>query len=336
MPPTVLATVFNGAQVGVQSVFDTGVAANKKLLGLGMSRIMPRVAGGAEMFTGQGDKLPTQHTSFGGQHSEFDFSSLLSFNISCYPFASIINNSTPSADGTNGKKWEFSTALNAANAKALYTVEIGNATRAKRAINVSGQSLQLDMAKTVAPKMSGKLIGGKREDDVTITGSPQIITPVLVQPGNWNCKVANTQAALDAASVFALPIRATFNIPDVAGILYRMVSADTSFIARPERAIMPTLKFTGGDFDDDYADFIDALEDGSTRWFRFTNLGPVIAGAVPSQYKFELDYCGALTEPETPTEEEGAATNDWNFNNQYDGDAGFSFRITCINAMAAL
>lgn len=331
-----LPVVFNGLQLGSQSGIGTGaVAANKKILGLGTSRLMPKSQGGLG-FTGQGDKLQTAHVSPGAHWTEMDFNALLSYNLSCYIFASAIDDDTPSADGTNGKLWEFATSLNAANTKRYYTAEVGNPTRSKRAVDVSVQNFAIAMGKTVEPRISGKMIGGKRIDDVTITGGPTVLSPVLVQPGNWNVKVATAQSGLTGASVFPLAIKADFNVPDLAGTLFRMDSSDTSFAARPEKAIMPTLKFTGGDNDDDYADFVTAFEDGSTRWFRVSNAGAVIAGGVPSQYLFQLDFCGALIEPETPTTEQEAALNEWNFVNEYDGVAGFAFKLSLTNAMASL
>ena len=337
----VIPVVYKGLQIGLQSglLGDTaGVAANKRLLSLGVSRLQPRADGG-KMHTGQGNKLATGGHAPGKQWSEFGFEGLMTFNESVYILASGVVNPTVGTDGTNGKLWDFLYNLNAPDVKKYYTVEQGNSVRAYKAVDAGVNSFEIQMSKGDA-MLRGGFIGGLRQKGVTITASPQEINPKYLKPGNWDVYVGDSLAALDTAESggdkFVLPIKANLQVGDIAGTLFRMNSADPHFHARPEKQLAPKLTFTGGDDTGDYDEFADALDSFTTKWFRFLNLGDVIAGAVASQERLQIDFCAKAIAPETPEEEEGAALNTWAFENIYDPVAGFSLRIRAINTLAAL
>jgi hypothetical protein len=329
------STAYDGLQLGPQTVFGTGVAASKKILSLGTSKLKPKSKGGLS-FRGQGNKLPSAIVPPSAQWSELDYNGLLDFQAFPYLGCGVINNTTPSPDGTNGKKWEFAYSLNAPNTKKLYTVEIGASDRAKKAIDGFFNSMDIEMGREIVPTISGGMIAGKRQDDITITATPTELAPKIVSAATWNVYVASTQAGLDAASKFPMPLKAKFSIPQVALPRWRMNSSDPHYAGIVEQPLEPMLSFTTGDDDDDFATFLDDVDAGTLVWFRFVALGAAIAGAVASQEKWQLDGAFGLIEPESPEEEESQSENAFNFHNIYESVAGYSFKITDINTLASL
>ncbi len=334
----VLPVVYNSLQLGVQSLFGTGVPANKKVLGLGTGRIQPKSAGG-RVHRSPGEKLGTVAVPPPKQWSELPFEGPILYNAAPYIYCSAIKSVTPTPDGTNGKLWEFAYALENADAKQLYSVEVGNATRAKKMIDAAVVSFEMTMGKD-GSGISGNIIGGKRQDDITITASPTKLSPKIALDQSWDVYTANTQAGLDTAvsggTKFPLPIKAVFSVGDIQKVLYRMNSADTHYAAFVEQPLAPKLAFTCGDDDTDFAQFLATIDTGTPTWFRFLSLGQTIAGATPSQEKIQLDVCAVPVTPETPEEMEGAALNRFDFDTVYDATAGFIFKISVVNQIATL
>jgi hypothetical protein len=295
---------------------------------------MPKSAGG-HTFRGQGNKAPTLAVPPGRQWSEVSIAGELDYQSFPYIGCNFIKDVTPTTDGTNGKLWTFAFALTGSDAIKYYTVEVGSSIRAKKAIDAFGSALTLTLS-DLESTISGTMILGKRTDDVTITAGPTSIQTAVVAPGRWDVKNAAAQADLTAASVFPLPVKATITYPSIRAPFFRMNSSDTHYIGVVELPIEPTLSITVGDDDADYAQLLDEIDSGTPTWWRFTNLGATIAGATPSQEKWEIDFCGSLIEPETPEEQDGAALNAFNFMGIYDATATFQSQISNINTLAAI
>lgn len=329
------AIVFKGAQLGVESAIGTAVAADKRLQSLGFSRIKP-MADGGEMFRAQGNKLPTVGIPPGEQWSEIDVEGRMTFNEMTYYLCSAIKNVSPSADGTNGKKWEWSPSLAAADTRKSYTYENGYSTKAQKVAGLIFDGLTLDMSRRDS-KISGGGLAGKRLTGQTMTGSPTEIVPKIIKSINFDVYFADTQAGLDSASRHALTTKATFTIPKNLDALFRMYSTDTTWTALVEQALAGiNLGLTVGDDASDYEDLVPLLDSAASKWIRIINLGDAIAGATASQEKFQLDFCGKLIKPEDREEEKGAALNKLTFENVYDSTSGYSFKITLINTLASL
>lgn len=327
--------VFKGAQIGLQSVLNTAVPADTRLLTPGFGRIMPKASGGY-MFTGAGNRLPTASLPPGMNWSEWTFEGPMDFIGMLYPLAAGLGLPTPTADGTNGWAWDFYIALASGITRQFLTYENGNADSAERAINAFANSFVFNASKATQ-NYSGTMIGGKKERNFTITGSPTEVSPKIIPSQNFDLYAASSKAALDTAvstdAKFPIPLSVVFTIPDLAGMLGRMNSDEDSFFATPEKAVVPTWAFKCSD-DTDFDAFATLLSTGGTQFFALRALGDVIAP--DSQEECRIDFCGSLIEPETPDEEEGAATNTITFQNQYDATWGKSFNIRLVNAIPSL
>lgn len=331
-----LSNVYNQAQLGKQVSAGTGVAADKLLQSFGFERFAPQADGG-QMFIPQGQKINTIAVPPGKQWTDISYNGVMTFNELVYMLACHINNPTVTTDGTNGKVWVFTSSKGESDTKAIYTMEIGNATRAKKSIDVHGRDFTLEMGRDTQPTISGNLRGAKLLDDVTITAAPTEINPKIIAPQKFDVYLADTAAGLPGASVWPLPLMARFSFPVSVSELYRMNSTDTSFHALIDQALGDiTLEFETGDDDLDYAALWPLVDTGATKFIRIKATGDVIAGAAPSAELFQLDFAGKLISREVPGDREGAATNTFTFQNVWDTTAGYSFSLRVVNTLAAL
>lgn len=326
-----LALVYFSAQLGLEVTPGTSVAANKLMQSLGFSRL--KGMGDGTMFRPQGSKLDTISTPPGTRWSQIDFSGVMTYNELEYILNSAINVVTPTADGTNGKKWTHTLTKAAADTKQTYTFESGNATHAQKATFGQVTSLKLEMSKD-QNQVSGSMLAQQLQDDITITGSPTEITPVIVAPQTFNVYIGDTQAGI-SGTAFARPFAVTFTLDNLVDPLSRMASADSSYIALIEKAPTITLEFEVGADDADMA-FLTNLTAGTTKFFRVRALGDAIAGAIASQYTFNLDFSGKIISHYDPTERNSAATSKWMIQGVYDPTWTKTFEIYTINTLAAL
>lgn len=328
-----ISLVNQGTQWGAESVFGTGVAADKVLSTLGLSRAVPM--GSGTSFIAQGNKVVSALVPVGRRRTEFNVAGVMDYGQLIYLLCAGIKDVTPSADGTNGKKWTFSPSLGGADAKKPFTVEMGDAVHAQKATSCLVTDLTLDMSWETT-QVTGKLVGQQLQDDITLTATPTTLATNLMNPGTFSVKTAAAQADLTAAAEFARPFSCQLNIPGIAQPLNRMNSTDVSHVNMIENALGGmTFKLTVGADDADMA-FLANWTAGSTVWFRVRNIGAVIAGAIPSAYTFNLDIACIASNPYSPTDNQGAAACEWTFDVIHDPTAGYAFELYLINTFATL
>jgi hypothetical protein len=326
-----IAAVYQLSQLGKETTPGTSVAANKLMQSLGMGRMQG--TGDGTMFRPQGSKLDTIAVPTGMRMVSFPFDGVMTYNEIEYILCSALNSVTPTNDGTNGKKWTHTLTKGAADTKQTYTYENGNGTHAQKATFCQVTDLNLEMSKSMN-KVSGTFTGQQITDDITITPTPTEITPIIVTPQSFDVYLADTQAALPGTA-YTRPFKVTLNISNIAVPLFRMTSADSSYIAMMETAPTITLKLTTDSDDAGQALRVQMLA-GSTKFIQVKSLGAVIAGAIPSQYLFQLTFAGAVIKEPSPTEDMGAALLEWEFSNVYDSTWTKSIEIINTNVLAAL
>lgn len=328
--------VFKGAQIGLQSGLGTGVAADIRLLTPGFSRVMPKSSGGY-MHTAPGNRMPTAALPPGMFWSEVSFQGPMTYNDMTTMLAAGFGLPTPTPDGTNGFAWEFALLLNSALAPQFLTYENGNADRAERAINAFVNSYQFSVSRALTAatqSYSGTMLAGKKEPAVTITPTPSQSNSKIIRVQDFDFYAADSKAALDTAvstdAKFPIPLSVVLTIPELAEPMGRINSDENSFFARIEKALIPTLALKTTD-DTDFDTLVGILDTGAAKFFALRALGDVIAGASPSQEECRFDFCGAVTEPETPDEETSAATNTLTFQNKFDATWDQSLNIKLVD-----
>jgi hypothetical protein len=172
----VKSMVYKGATVGVQTALHTEIAATKKLGSLGFSRIMPKAEGGF-MFTAQGNRVATQSVPPGQHSSEVGFDGILTFNELAYILSTIFGAPAVTADGTNGKVWEFLFTLNSEIQRKYLTYYNGVGSELRSVIDMFADSLSIEMSKATQ-KVSGTMKAGKIDTpSLTITVAVATTTP---------------------------------------------------------------------------------------------------------------------------------------------------------------
>ena len=330
-----LAAVYFLGQLGKETTPGTGVAANKLMQSFGLGRMQGQGAG--TMFRPQGSKLNTIVVPPGMRFVNIPFDGVMTYNEMEYINNSVFNAVSSTNDGTNGKKWTHTLTKGAADTKQTYTFENGNATHAQKATFVQATSLQLEMSKAMN-KMTGNFVGQQIQDDITITGSPTEIDPVIIAPQSFDVFTAATQAGLPGltgGTAYARPFKVTLNVDNIVTPLFRMASADASFIAMMETPPTITLKVTT-DADDAGMAFLANLTAGSTVFWQVRSIGAVIAGAIPSAYSFLLTFAGKVPQHYNPTEDMGSALAEWTFENVYDATWTKSIEVVTISTLASL
>lgn len=331
--------VFKGAQLGIQSVLNTAVPADIKLLAPGFSRINARSTGGYS-FTAAGNRLPTGTVPPGYKEGEVSIEGPMDYVCMLYILSSYFGLPTPAADGTNGWAWDFSLGLATGTTRTLFTYMNGNAARAESAMNAFVNSLTMNFSKGTQ-SYNGVMITGAKQRGITITAAPDEVAPVIIPPQKFNLYYAASKAALDTAvstdakMLTPFPIDVVLTFPEAADRQGRMNSAEESYAAINEKALVPTfgLKVTDEAAFDALGDLID---DGTPAFFAVQALGAVIAGAVPSQFELLVEFCGTLIEPESNEEDASSAANMLNFQNQYDATWTKAHNIRMVTSLPDL
>src|SRR5690348_11658973 len=117
------ASLFQGAQIGVESTPGTPVAATHKLASIEIEAAMKPTI---KTFKPVGTKFVTV-SSMGKEEAELSYKGEPTYNELQYILASLMNNATPAAG-----VWTFDMSPNAADTPAVYTVETGGPTRGQQ------------------------------------------------------------------------------------------------------------------------------------------------------------------------------------------------------------
>lgn len=325
-----IASVFKGAQFGVESTAGTGVAANKKLNSFGVV-ISPQ--GEGEAYAPVGSKLNTVVIPPGQRWCTASINGRLDYQQAPYLLSSAIkatNVSTPSG-ATDSRLWIYDLAPTAADAVKTYTVEVGDSSRAQKFVYGFVNDLTLEFSKQQA-NVTGSMLGRALQDDVTITNAPTVVALAPVFPHNFTVKLADTHAGLDGASELSLPFSATFTISGRHNPVYAM-DGSTSFADIVEVKPSIELSITLAANDAGYTPLA-KLTSGAAQFIRIAATGSEIESGF-SQL-FQLDFCGAVTSYPSQGEADGALTAEWTFMELYDTTWGKSFEIRVQNELTAL
>lgn len=165
------ATVFQRAQLGVESTPGTAVAATKQLQSLSFNlaanietqRIRP-----------EGSKSPTVQT-VGREWTNVPISGTPTFDEQIYAWASVLCKPTPTTVTAGVYEWLFSMQNFAADTTATFTIEHGSAERAARAKGVQLTEFGYTLNRT-AWTQSGNAVGQEYEDGFGLS--------VIAQPTN--------------------------------------------------------------------------------------------------------------------------------------------------------
>ena len=318
--------IYQATQIGVETTPGTPVAANKKLLSVGFS-MSPNPEINTIMPSGY--KYPTG-AYLAREWTELDFEGALTYTEIVYLLSGILNNPTPTGSGPY--TWAYTPQTSAADTIATYTIEQGDAVRARRVALGLMTELGLSISRSEI-QVSGSMLAGPMEDNVTLTGSPTDIELVPVLGHQIAVYVADTAAGLDGASALDRPINLEWTLSNrfaPAWYLNQQVGFDAYVEVQPELTMSMMMAS-----DAEGMQFLTPMRQGDKKFIRIEATGNVIDPG-PDTFLFQLDTSVVVTDVGDFSEEEGIEAIEWEFTGIHDSTMGGAVVASVVNEVSAL
>jgi hypothetical protein len=300
------AEVFEGLQIGAEALNAKGVAvaANRLLQSIGID-FGPELT--SSRFRPRGKKFDTLVVP-GRRWTAGSIDGRPTYDEIVYLLCSLLGNVTPTtpAGATNAREWLFTVNPNSADNFRTFTVEGGSDARAARFAHGVVTGLSMDISSEEIT-LSGDIIGKKYQDGITRTASPTEIPLIPIEPNDVSIFVdalfANIGTTL-MERIFA----ATWGLGDKYEAIWPINAANQgTFPTVVEMAPDATLGLTFAQDAQGMA-FLNAFEDGATRYVRIQSIGPEIEAG--HNYEFRADF-PVKAESVDPGTEGGLITSAW-------------------------
>lgn len=310
------ATIFQGVQVGIESVIGTPVAANKKLLA---TSIIPGAKVEADAFRAMGNKYAS-FVTLNKEWSESKIEGKLTYNEILYLLASLLSEPTPVQQGvTAAYKWTFSSATSAEDAGKTLTVEQGDANSAWRAAGVRVSGLEFTFNRNEV-SVNGAAIGEALETGITLTSTPTSMAARPVLPGHVSFYMANSQANLASATAMTRGFSLTWSLTDKIGLAWPVGQDPVTVESAPNlEAKLKVATDTVG------IGLVADMRAGTTKWFRVKAEGATIASTY--KYTFQLDFPAQIKDMADFNDEDGLYLVEFGLAGIHDATWGKSFQI---------
>lgn len=322
-------TVTQLVQIGVESTPGTSVAANRLLPSVS---IMPGIAGNMDPVKTSGFKYPTGFTP-GKEWTDNDLSGQPTYDELLYLLSSVVASSAGvQQSSTTAYKWLFTSATSSEDTVKTYTVEHGSAFRADKFTYGLVTELALK-GNRESVDLSGKMMGQRMSDGITLTSSPVTIDQVPMLPADVSIYLDTTSAGLGTTKL-TRDFSWELSIKDRFSPVWVVDSANTSFVAHVERAADVSLKLTM-EADSVGMGLLAALRTPATKFIRVQFTSALLAGtAIPYSAKF--DIAGQLKSmPGQFGDEDGVLAIGWEFGGVHDPTWGKAYNLELINKRTA-
>lgn len=278
-----VASVAQGAQLGLETTPGTAVAANRVLNSIS---ITDGPEGTNDTFRPDGHKYPAL-TIPGKEWSTADYTGKLTYSDFVYILSSLVRKVTPSAAGSTGKLWTVGPQNAAEDTHSTFTFEKGGSVRAHKFAYGMFNSLVIDISRDSCD-ISGTIFGQRITDGVTITASPTAVELDPVLPRLFDVYLDTTAAGLGGTKLLRT-FTGRINLGNLVGPIWPINSANTSFDSHIE--IVPNASVTAFvEHDAAGAAFLDLLRSGDTRFMRLVATGDTFEAGTPAiAKKWQLD-----------------------------------------------
>jgi hypothetical protein len=319
------AAIFQGLQVGIESVAGTPVAANRKLLATSFE-LNPRSDGNA--FRAAGNKYAS-FVTVNKEWTELGMSGRLTFNEILYPLASLISEPTPTQqDATPAYLWSFFSNTSAPDVGRTLTVEQGDADSAWRSAGVQVNGMTFTFNRNEV-SFAGNALGEALEKGITLSASPTSLTPLPVLPAQVKFYTASTRTGLAGATAMTRGFSLVWGLTDKSELAWP-VGADPFTIEKEPKA-GGTLRLAS---DAAGMGILDNLRNGSTLWFRVEAIGALIQSTY--YQKFTLDFPAQVESVPGFGVENSVHVIEYGLTNVHDSTWGRSFQIDIITNVQTL
>lgn len=323
------ATVFQTVQVGVETTYGTGVAANKLLQSMS---IEPNIQADVKTFRPSGQKFTTV-AALGKEWSAGRLSGQATYTELIYPLASVLKKPTPTTPGgTLPRLWTFDSAPAAADTVASYTVEQGSAERAHKVTGLVVLDFGMEFTRE-AINISGSTLGKALTDGITLTASPTTLALLPILPTQVSVKLADTQAGLTGASALTRAISAAWNLGNRFGPVWTLDASQSSYAALVELVPNGTAKLKV-EADAAGMALLTQLRSGATKFMRISAVGDVIETTY--NYSLQVDLALKVVKPSEFSDADGVYAIEWEFELTKDATWGKAIEVQVQNTATAL
>lgn len=320
------ASVFQGVQLGVETVYGTGVAANKKLTGTNIEP-GPRVE--LETFRSLGMKFASV-AALNKEWAEATLSGPITYTELIYWLSSLMRTTTPTG-ATLARTWVFDMAEDAADTVKSFTIEQGSAERAHEITGALVTGLTLDFSRDGC-EMSGTIMARALEDGITLTAAPTAVALVPVMASQVTVKLADTAAGLTAASALTRALSASWSVSDRFAPVWAL-NGSNSFPATVETAPEAEIKLKV-EADAAGMALLDSMRIGETQFIRINATGSLIE--TTTYYNVQIDAAFVVSDVTPFSDEDGVFAVEWTGTMVYDPTWTRATQITVINELTAL
>lgn len=328
---TEISSVTQQTQIGVETTPGTTVAASKLLQSMGFTW-SPQV--GNDLFVPAGTKYATV-ASKGKDWTQLGVVGKPVYDEIIYPLSSLLGAgvvTTPDSVGApSARQWVFSPSASAADAAKTFTLESGNATRARRAGYGIFTDLNLDIGRE-SVDLGGSVMAQAVTTGITMTANPTALPLVPIVGSDFSLYSDATSAGLGTTKLLR-GFRGKWSVGNKVGGVWPIDQAQASYAAHVEKVPDPTFEFTPMANADGEAILAD-LRAGTTRFIRIEALGPVIGAAI--KYRLAIDIAVKVREVGEYSDEDGVWVLPFTFQMVNDATWGRPMQVTVVNTQAAL
>ena len=330
-----IATIFQTIQLGVESTPGTAVAANKKLLALG---ITPGIKFEGQPFRPMGNKFPTVVVP-GKEYVESTLDGVGCYQTLIYPLSGLMSGTATQQGTSTAYSWAFNVDSDGPDSYTTYTVEQGSSVRAHEFAYGIVTGVEFDFSRD-GIGVTGSMIGNALTDNVSMTGAPTEVEPVIIKPTTVNVYLADTQAGLDGATALDRTLNVNWSLDNRFGPIWPLKSAYSTGwggIIEIEPGLTGSIQMEA---DDAGMALLTNMRAGSTKFLRVEAVDSTSAGdsgGTTYYYTMTLDTAIKIAgDPSEYQDADGVFAIEWNWTGVHDSTWGKATSITIINTQSEL
>ena len=270
------ATVFEGAQIGVETSPGSGGTANLIMEAFGLT---PSKQGKVDVFRPEGMKFGTI-ASVGKIHAEWKVDGVLDYVNVLYLLRGLMQmTANPAQQGaTTAYLWTFTSKTSDADNCKTYRIERGSSVAAARYLYgvITGLGFAFG-AQDSTVKLTGAAVSQKAARGITLATPTTGVAAVPTLPGHFAMKYATAKGDLGAASALTRLFNLEWGLTNKASPVFNIGTA-ASYVAHVE--VPPDLTGSITVAADTVGETLEGHAEAATPlWVQITATGGVIAGA---------------------------------------------------------
>lgn len=327
-------SVNQNTQIGVQSVFNTSVAATKVMKSFGID-FDPQLE--TDAYTPPGNIFPTSN-AMTQEWVEGDVSGILTFTEIVYYLTNTFGPATITTPGggTTSRQWKWTLNGNSLLTPTPFSVEKGNTGYGMRSGSMISTGLNFGWKRTDRVEMGGSVYGKPLEKGFTMTtiGANPTVPLVRVLPQQIDVYSDDTFGAIGTTKL-PRAFEAGFSLDSLFGpvwVLNSTISGHDGMVPLmpdSESTMLLMADATGMAF----LDKVRTTGTAARSYQRIKATGPIIEGAIP--YLFQVDQVVETKDIDSLEDNDGVWAVPWTFQPIDDGTNPV-VTITVVNTLTAL